>query len=211
VTMMKLRHNYRMRKAFTLIEAVIVISIVAVIATLIGSGLSRALDQEMLNSDVELIVSAIQRARGFTLASRAPGSIVSGFPTNDGRRYGVYFDTTIPLNSAYSIFYSASSEEYAFAQEIERVSLTFSNISAVSIPCGILGTPCSAMSPANRTIVFKRLTGDALARKNPPVLPSDPNAFSFASPYATITVQSKRSAALTRNIYIYPRGIVEAR
>jgi prepilin-type N-terminal cleavage/methylation domain-containing protein len=194
--MMKLRHNDPMKKAFTLTEVVIVIVIVTVIVTMIGSGFSTALNRQMLNSDVELVVSAIQRARTYTLASRAPGSVVSGFPTDGGRRYGVYFDT-VANPDAYVIFYADNTQGYAGSREIERVPLTFSTFNPITITCAVC-------PPDENSIIFKRLVGDALTKKGA--------SFPFLSssaPYTTIRIQSNRSATLMRDIRIYPTGIIE--
>ena len=193
--------NHNKNKGFTLLEMVIVVSILGILVSIGITTYARALDQQMVNNDVELIVSAIQRARTFTLASRDPGSLgVSGIPNaNEGRRYGIYFDTAANPD-AYVIFYGDDTQGYDVTREIERVPLIFVSVSSVTILCNPPPLGCTG---DENSIIFKRLTGDALTKNDA--------TFPFLSPYATITIQSNRSTSLTRQIKAYPTGIVEVK
>ena len=118
-----------MKKGFTLAEIVIVVSVVSIITAIVGRGLSSALSQQMLNNDVERVVSAIQRARSYTLASR-------GNQSGTGRRYGVSFDTTTDPDQF--VIYDYSTSE---SSEVETQKLSESTFSS------------------SQKILFTRLTG----------------------------------------------------
>ena len=117
-TMMKQRHSvlHRVNLGFTLVEVVVVVVIITLITTSVGLGMSRALAQQMLNNDVEIVVSAIQRARSFTLASKG---VADG---TAGKAYGVKF----PGGISYEIYYSIGSED----TPIETQTLTATTLSS---------------------------------------------------------------------------------
>ena len=165
-TMMKQRHSvlHRVNLGFTLVEVVVVVFIITLITTIVGLGMSRALAQQMLNNDVEIVVSAIQRARSFTLASKG---VADG---TAGKAYGVKF----PSDISYEIYYVETQTD----TPIETQTLT-----------------ATTLSPTDKPIMFKRLTGDVV--------------LTGTATDITITLTSKRISTLKRTIKVSQTGIIE--
>ncbi len=115
----------RTHRAFSLIELVIVISIITLLAGLIMSGLSMYRKSEALNKDAEKIVGILNDAKSRTLAS------------HNSSQYGVHFaSTTITLftgttytsSSATNLVYPLTASDI-----ISNVSLTGGGLDIVFI------------------------------------------------------------------------------
>ncbi|MDQ3076807.1 MAG: prepilin-type N-terminal cleavage/methylation domain-containing protein [bacterium] len=127
---MKLFNNHFCKKGFTLIEILIVVSIIGIISTILMTSFSLFNKSEALDKDTDAVVESLAEARSLTLASQ------------DASQYGVHFDmnkVTIFIGTVYSS--SASTNKDILLASTDTI-LTIS------------------LTGGGSDVVFKRLTGE---------------------------------------------------
>ncbi|MBA3550755.1 prepilin-type N-terminal cleavage/methylation domain-containing protein [Patescibacteria group bacterium] len=127
---MKLFNNHFCKKGFTLIEILIVISIIGIISTILMTSFSLFNKSEALDKDTDAVVESLEGARSLTLSSQ------------NASQYGVHFGT-----SKITIFTGTSYTESASTNRDVVLSPT-DTILTISLTGG------------GSDVVFKRLTGE---------------------------------------------------
>jgi|SRR3989344_143383 len=178
--------KWRHKAGFSILEMLIVMSILAILAAMGVQAYSSFLNKQGMNAGIEHALAILQRARSYTLASYD----ASG---GTGRNYGVHIDTG---TDTFTLFYSTSAcgsfisgtNEVAVPEELSKeVDIISRNFSASA-----------------DDVVFQRITGDAKAADggcvNLPTLPPPGGG--------TIDLRSRRSGE-TKTIRILPTGVIE--
>lgn len=119
-----------LQKGFTLIEVLIVISIMAIISMILVSSFSLFNKSQALDKDADLIVESLEEARSKTLAS------------HNASQYGVYFASTTITIFTGTTYSSSSSTNRDFPLTLTDRVLSIS------------------LFGGGNNVVFNRLTGE---------------------------------------------------
>lgn len=125
--------RFKILKAFTLIETLIAIAVLAILAAIMAGGLSSFQQSGELARAADMIAGTLRDARGRTLASK------------NNARYGIHFDSDKAVLFAGTVYTAGtpSNEAAILPSRIE--------ISAIALGGG------------GDDVVFQRLSGEAMA------------------------------------------------